>query len=446
MRKIPACSLLSLISILFVASSNANAQAYNVTELKSIPPYYWTTPLGLNASGEVVGASTKEAFGVEPQAGVAFQGLAFHWTKTTGIQSLGSGFASSINNSGDIAGFSPTQNHAFLWKHDGTTQDLGALDGSSSEALAINTGDGIVGDSLVAGSTGSSVTHAFLWTPQGGMQDLGTLQQGDYFTTARGINDSGQVVGWSEGTEFDGAFSWTQSGGMEEIAQDAYADSINNSGVIAGYGPCSSASPCHAGFWEGGTLHDLGTLGGGTQSRTYAINGSGTVVGFSTTTTAENSPVHAFVWTATAGMQDLNLLVPANIQQKFVLQTGVAVNHAGQIAVQAYPVTGTPITYGFLLSPRMTVALSSSQNPSVVGQAVTFTAKITSIAGPPPNGEGVTFKNGATVLGTTNLKGGVATFETSTLTQATHTITATYAGDANYAFAKSAVLSQVVDK
>jgi len=437
MRKIPVCFLLSLISILFLASSNANAQAYNVTELKSIPPYYWTTPLGLNASGEVVGASTKNVFGGEGSTG-----LAFRWTKATGIQSLGAGFASSINNSGDIAGFSGAPlYHAFLWKHDGTTQDLGTLSGFSSEAWAINTGDGIVGDSVVAGSTDS---HAFLWMPQGGMQDLGTLT-GSYFSTAQGINDSRQVVGWDDvhnGNEID-AFSWTQSGGMQDIAQYSNASSINGSGVIAG--TACSASVCHAQFWEGGTAHDLGTLGG-TQSNANAINGSGVVVGSSTTTTAENSPVHAFVWTATAGMQDLNLLVPANIQQKFVLQTGVAGNHAGQIAVQAYPLTGTRITYGFLLSPQMNVSLSSSQNPSVVGQTVTFTAKITSIAGHPPNGEGVTFKNGATMLGTTSLKGGVATFETSTLTQATHTITATYAGDANYASAKSAVLSQVVNK
>ena len=185
MRKIPVCFLLSLISILFLASSNANAQAYNVTELKSIPPYYWTTPLGLNASGEVVGASTKNVFGGEGSTG-----LAFRWTKATGIQSLGSGFASSINNSGDIAGFSGAPlYHAFLWKHDGTTQDLGTLSGFSSEAWAINTGDGIVGDSVVAGSTDS---HAFLWMPQGGMQDLGTLT-GSYFSTAQGINDSRQV-------------------------------------------------------------------------------------------------------------------------------------------------------------------------------------------------------------------------------------------------------------
>lgn len=423
--------------LLLFASSNAIAQQYTVTDLKSIPPYYWTTPLAINASGEVAGASTKVAF-----QGEYLAGLAFRWTKATGIQSLGTGFASSINGAGDVAGYATPQNHAFLWKHDATTQDLGTLGGCCSEAWAINATDSIVGDS-VPPPPDNSGGHPFLWTSTGGMQDLETLGGGSYSASASGISDSGQVIGYSEVPPPDNsdAFSWTQGGGMQDIGQGlAYA--VNRSGLIVGTQCCSSVF--HALLWKGGTIQDLGTLGGPT-SIAYAINGPGAVVGTSTTTTA-NPPSHAFIWTQAAGMQDLNPLVPASIQQRWVLVSGAAINDAGQIAVQALPITGSQITHGFILSPQMNVALKSSPNPSVVGETVTFTATITSVVGPPPNGEGVTFKSGLTVLGTAKLSKGVAVFQTSNLAQGTHPVTAIYAGDSNYALAKSSILNQVVNK
>lgn len=144
-------------------------------------------------------------------------------------------------------------------------------------------------------------------------------------------------------------------------------------------------------------------------------------------------------------MQDLNDLIPASFQKKWVLVSGNAINNAGQIAVLAVP-PGTVLSHALLLSPAMSVAEGSSANPSVVGQAVTFTAKVTSVVGPPPNGELVTFKAGSVVLGSVGLSWGVAKVTTSVLAVGTHPITATYAGDVNYASAKSAVIDQVVNK
>jgi hypothetical protein len=81
-----------------------------------------------------------------------------------------------------------------------------------------------------------------------------------------------------------------------------------------------------------------------------------------------------------------------------------------------------------------TTALSSSLNPSSYGQAVIFTAVVTSSAGAPPDGETVTFKQGSKILGTGALSGGSATFTISTLTTGgTDPIKAVYAGDSNYA-------------
>src|SRR5206468_2326324 len=93
-----------------------------------------------------------------------------------------------------------------------------------------------------------------------------------------------------------------------------------------------------------------------------------------------------------------------------------------------------------------TTALSSSANPSAVGQAVTFTASVTVTApgAGTPSGT-VTFQDGATLLGTGTLNGaGQAAFSTTTLAAGTHAITAVYAGDTNFNGSASGTLSQVV--
>ena len=73
-----------------------------------------------------------------------------------------------------------------------------------------------------------------------------------------------------------------------------------------------------------------------------------------------------------------------------------------------------------------TTTLISSLNPSFVGQAVTFTATVTSTAGTPPNGETITFYEGSAVLGTAALSAGTAFLTTSSLSAGTFTITASY--------------------
>ncbi|MGO8794334.1 MAG: Ig-like domain repeat protein [Candidatus Sulfotelmatobacter sp.] len=92
-----------------------------------------------------------------------------------------------------------------------------------------------------------------------------------------------------------------------------------------------------------------------------------------------------------------------------------------------------------------TTTLTSSLNPSTVGQSVTFTAAVISTSGAPPNGELVTFYNGSAVLGTGSLTGGIASYTTSSLAAGIYTITATYAGDANFAASTSPWLKQTVN-
>jgi hypothetical protein len=91
-----------------------------------------------------------------------------------------------------------------------------------------------------------------------------------------------------------------------------------------------------------------------------------------------------------------------------------------------------------------TTTLTSSPNPSTHGQAVTFTAAVSSSGPNPPTGK-VVFKDGTTGIGITILSGSVATLTKSTLAVGAHSITAEYLGDSSSAKSTSAVLSQVVN-
>ena len=89
--------------------------------------------------------------------------------------------------------------------------------------------------------------------------------------------------------------------------------------------------------------------------------------------------------------------------------------------------------------------LISSPNPSVYGRAVTFTTNVTSSAGVPPNGETVTFMNGATALGTGTLSSGTASFTTSALPAGSYSITAVYSGDSNFSGSTSSTMTLTVN-
>ena len=92
-----------------------------------------------------------------------------------------------------------------------------------------------------------------------------------------------------------------------------------------------------------------------------------------------------------------------------------------------------------------TTALASSANPSVKGQAVTFTATVTAVAPGKGTPTGtVTFKDGATVLGTAAVSGGKASLATSSLAVGSHSMSATYNGSTSFLTGTSPVLTQTV--
>jgi len=117
--------------------------------------------------------------------------------------------------------------------------------------------------------------------------------------------------------------------------------------------------------------------------------------------------------------------------------------------VAAYPgnveysaVLSTPLTFT-IGQGAATLALASSGGSAVYGQPVSFIATVGAVAGTPTGT--VTFSDGTTRLATVPLDGsGTATFTTGALSLGSHSITATYNGDADFLGVQSAPYSETV--
>jgi chemotaxis receptor (MCP) glutamine deamidase CheD len=90
--------------------------------------------------------------------------------------------------------------------------------------------------------------------------------------------------------------------------------------------------------------------------------------------------------------------------------------------------------------------LVSSNNPSIYGEAVVFTATVTATTGVgTPTGDVILYKNGA-VVETVTLAAGVATFTAiSDLDVGNYNFVAVYVGDGNFDWSSSATVMQTVD-
>src|ERR1700678_3539370 len=119
----------------------------------------------------------------------------------------------------------------------------------------------------------------------------------------------------------------------------------------------------------------------------------------------------------------------------------VAASDAAGLGPQS---SAASVTTGAAATPAGTTTnLVSSQNPVNVGQAVTFTAGVTTQPIGPVAGN-VMFYSGSTQLGEVPLSGGVASLTTTTLAGGTDPITAAYTGTTGYASSTSSVLNEVV--
>ncbi|HET7103064.1 MAG TPA: Ig-like domain-containing protein, partial [Terracidiphilus sp.] len=114
----------------------------------------------------------------------------------------------------------------------------------------------------------------------------------------------------------------------------------------------------------------------------------------------------------------------------FTVSLGNGYTETAAVVWQSPPTQGSAVT------------LSSSQNPSAYGEQVTFTVAV------PAGATGtITFYDGPTAISSGEpISDGSATYSTSAMAAGSHTITAAYSGDSNYAAATSDPLTQTVNR
>ena len=290
-----------------LADAQANpdaALAVSITDLGTLGGLA-SEGLRINDAGQVLGRSQT----------AAGEFHAFLWTSGT-MSDLGAFYPRDVNNAGQVVGFA--NSHAVSWK-EGQLTDLGTLGGTWSFpagcsfvpgpvgcggrsggpnwpfwtwARAINDSGQIIGVS----ATAAGEQHAFVWR-MGSMTDLGTL--GGTWSEARAINARGQVAGMS--ATLSGVahgFLW-ENGTMTDLGTFSPED-INAQGQIAGsdifaFEEESGFTRRHAALWDHGTVTDLGAFDGDFHaSAAQAINDRGEVMGWS-----QNENIQAaFIWRA----------------------------------------------------------------------------------------------------------------------------------------------------
>jgi subtilisin-like proprotein convertase family protein len=227
---------------------------------------------------------------------------------------------------------------------------------------------------------------------------------------------------------------------------------FTTSTLTAGTHIVFATHPATAGL--GASVGALAQIVGATTTTTLTSDTNpstfGQPVTFTATVTSDSSPVTDGSVSFADGSTTLASSVPlaADGTATFITSTltlgthKIAATYSGTRSV-----VGSTANLDQVITPATTTTtLTSNTNPSIVGQAVTFTATVTSGSTPVTNGT-VSFTDGSTLLatGVPLTAGGTATFTTSTLTVGSHTIAASYSGTVSL-LASSASVTQVVAK
>jgi len=332
----------------------------------------------------------------------------------------------------------------------GTTFDGG---GNSDTGAAFYYGSGGYDIWALAGSNGMFPAGGLV-TFEGavyGTSSYGKTSQGNVFETLR--NNRVRPVhyfngGNDGGIPFGDLATQVNENGVRVIYGANLAGGSSNQGTIYQLAQKPSTYPPHD-EWTVSLLHSFSGSEGTYPFGGVVLGPTGALYGTTKEGGTENSGT-VFQLTPVANNKwSLTVLYNFSGGTDGSAPTGsVVLDNAGNL----YGTTnyggayGQGVVYEVTTAAVTTTTLASSPNPSTHGQAVTFTAVVTSSACAPPDGETISFMKGKTVLGTGTLSGGSASFTISTLPNGTHAITAAYGGDQNFAASTSNVVEQVVTK
>lgn len=289
-----------------------------MVEIEAESPTFSAVVNGFNSSGTICGTSRIDALATR-----AIRTVAYRLTDlgTLAEDRTGSAACRGINDAGQIVGYAWTGSRFHAFRYTGfTMEDLGTLTGPAGQSAGagINQSGDVCGWSQAAGGQ----IHAFRFNDDAGLEDLHTIS-GSATSAAQAVNDAGDVMG-----------SFVDSSGSTRafLSNDATG------------------------------MRDLGALGGATVYLS-AMNDSDEVVG-----SALDATFHprAVLWTPNDGLVDLN--GRTEVDPGVVLQEAVAINPSGQIVVRSL-IDG--VSHAFLLTPQAQYRLSAS--PLLAGEAAVFT-------------------------------------------------------------------------
>src|SRR5439155_3866636 len=244
-------------------------------------------------------------------------------------------------------------------------------------------------------------------------------------------------------TNGTGSFSVTlKTAGSRTVT----ASDVTHTNITAGTSAAISVAAATAALVRVETASD----GGGTvvAAQTVPVNSSLTVYAISRDAFSNFlANVAADSWSLvniTGGVVSGDLVASTNSQSATFTGHG-----QGSAAIHATSGSLTTTDSGTLTVAlgNTTTTVVSSNNPSVWGQTVVFTATVSAV--PPATGTPtgtVTFMDGTNTLASATLSGGQATLSTNSLSVASHSITAVYGGDINFNGSTSSTLTQLVNK
>ncbi len=331
----------------------------------------------INGSGQIIGTYATNG----ESHYFLFDGAKAHDLDASGVEYRG---IRAFNDSGQYAG--DDSGAAFLIS--GSKKfALGTLGGENSTVAAINRSGQIVGSS----ETSDGGRHAFLFHDRK-MEDLGPFTGNYSFATA--LNDSGEIVGaWGNGTWYlnvyhqriqrqddDHAFLY-RGGTVQDLGtlggKTSCALAINARDEVVGNAYTADGFP-HAFIYHSGKMQDLGTLGW-QASTANAINASGEVVG-AFGSLGYGSPLvifgHAFLFSH-GRMHDLNSLIGADGLAAAGIEgltNAMGINDRGQIICQGRYTAGN--LAAFLLTPvnPNTLAAALAVDPTAASPGWTLVA------------------------------------------------------------------------
>jgi len=248
---------------------HSRAFLYSGGVMTELPTAGWnnTYANAINDNGEVVGyLGNSHAF-------LYSNGV----THDLGTLGGNESYAYGINNAGQIVGLAQLAGspnfHGFLYTG-GTMHDLGTLGGSQSQANGINNLGQVVG----LADDGANSPRAFLYD-HGLLTPIGVPGMP---TAAHEINDHGQI------TCTAGVHSYLYSNGsLSDLGtlggNISSPDGINNNGEVVGWSTPPGDTAAHAYLYSGGTLFDLNNLVNTNSLGTFlteakGINDSGQII------------------------------------------------------------------------------------------------------------------------------------------------------------------------